>query len=43
MCVALDARPSTKHVDGWFTEPQVVRAAARIRRVFVPENYLLRA
>jgi hypothetical protein len=29
MCVALDARASTKDVDGWFTEPMAVRAAAR--------------
>ena len=29
MCLALDARASTKDVDGWFTEPQTVRAAAR--------------
>jgi hypothetical protein len=29
MCRVFDARSSTKHVDGWFTEPQAVRAAAR--------------
>ena len=29
MCVALNARASTKDVDGWFTQPEAVRAAAR--------------
>ena len=28
MCIALNARASTKDVDGWFTQPQAVRAAA---------------
>ncbi len=27
MCLAHQARPSTRDIDGWFTEPQVVRAA----------------
>jgi hypothetical protein len=29
MCLALNARTSTRDVDGWFTEPQAVRRAAR--------------
>ncbi|MBI5531211.1 MAG: hypothetical protein HY898_00745 [Deltaproteobacteria bacterium] len=29
MCVALEARPSTKDVDAFFTEPQEVRKAAK--------------
>lgn len=29
MCLALNARSSTRDVDGWFTEPQAVRRAAQ--------------
>lgn len=42
MCVALDARASTKDVDGWFTEPQAVRVAARhvAAELSLPEDWL---
>ncbi|MGH7438878.1 MAG: hypothetical protein ACRENE_24595, partial [Polyangiaceae bacterium] len=42
MCVALHARPATKDVDGWFTEPQAVRAAAArvAEQMSLPEDWL---
>ena len=42
MCLALDARTSTRDVDGWFTEPQAVRAAARevAEELQLPEDWL---
>jgi hypothetical protein len=42
MCLALDARNSTRDVDGWFTEPQAVRAAARevAAEMQLPEDWL---
>jgi len=42
MCLALDARASTKDVDGWFTEPQAVREAARevAKEMDLPEDWL---
>jgi hypothetical protein len=42
ICLALNARASTKDVDGWFTEPRAVRVAARqvAADMDLPEDWL---
>src|SRR5919204_4090124 len=42
MCLVLDTRASTGDVDGWFTEPRAVRAAARevAEEMHLPEDWL---
>jgi hypothetical protein len=42
MCLVREARPATKNVDTWFTEPAAVRAAVRsvADELELPEDWL---
>lgn len=42
MCLVHDARPATRDVDGWFTDPDAVRAVARdvAQALRLPEDWL---
>jgi hypothetical protein len=42
MCIVINARASARDVDGWFTQPQAVRAAARrvASELNLPDDWL---